>query len=101
MPDMNYAIRYLTTYRYDSDVVDNLNALRVKPAANDRQRCDEFGVRLAPEARLHRHADYFGTEVVEFEVAQPHRALRIDVRTSVSTKAPPEPPQATWEALSE
>jgi hypothetical protein len=30
---MNFAIRYLTKYRYDADVVDNLNALRVKPAA--------------------------------------------------------------------
>jgi transglutaminase-like putative cysteine protease len=97
--DMNFAIRYLTSYAYDVDVVDNLNALRVKPAANGRQRCDEFAVRLTPEARLHRHADYFGTEVVEFEVPQPHRELKIDVRASVSTKAPPAPPEATWEAL--
>ena len=29
--------------------------LRVKPAANGRQRVDEFNVRLTPEARLHRH----------------------------------------------
>src|SRR5579875_479591 len=99
--DMNFAIRYLTSYDYDGEVVDNLNALRVKPAANSRQRCDEFAVRLTPEVRQHRHADYFGTEVVEFEISQPHRALRIDVRASVSTKAPPEPPQATWEALRE
>jgi len=99
--DMNFAIRYLTRYSYDADVVDNLNALRVKPAANGRQRCDEFGVRLTPEVRLHHHADYFGTEVVEFEVSRPHRQLTIDVRARVSTKSPGEPPQATWEALSE
>ncbi|SRR5579859_3049462 len=100
-PEMNFAIRYLTSYEYDSSVVDNLNALRVKPAANGRQRCDEFGVRLSPEVRQHRHADYFGTEVVEFEVSQPHRELRIDVRARVSTKAPPEPPEATWESARE
>jgi transglutaminase-like putative cysteine protease len=98
---MNFAIRYLTHYEYDSEVVDNLNALRVKPHANGRQRCDEFSVRLTPEARLHRHTDYFGTEVVEFEVSRPHRELTIDVRARVSTKASPEPPQATWEALGE
>jgi transglutaminase-like putative cysteine protease len=96
---MNYAIRYLTIYQYDSDVVDNLNALRVKPAATSRQRCDEFGVRLTPEVRLHRHTDYFGTEVVEFEVSRPHRELTIDVRARVTTRAPAEPPRATWEAL--
>ena len=98
---MNFAIRYLTQYVYDGDVVDNLNALRVKPHGNGRQRCDEFGVRLTPEVRLHRHTDYFGTEVVEFEVSRPHRHLTIDVRARVSTKASAEPPQATWDALSD
>jgi transglutaminase-like putative cysteine protease len=96
---MNFAIRYVTEYAYDGDVVDNLNALRVKPHGNGRQRCDEFSVRLTPEVRLHRHTDYFGTEVVEFEVSRPHRHLTIDVRARVSTKASTEPPQATWEAL--
>jgi transglutaminase-like putative cysteine protease len=99
--EMNFAIRYLSSYRYDADVVDNLNALRVKPAANGRQRCDEFSVRLDPEVRLHRHTDYFGTEVVEFEISRPHRALTIDVRARVSTQPPPEPPQAPWPALSD
>jgi transglutaminase-like putative cysteine protease len=98
---MNFAIRYLTHYEYDGEVVDNLNALRVKPHANGRQRCDEFSVRLTPEVRLHRHTDYFGTEVVEFEVSRPHRQLTIDVRARVSTRRPGEPPQATWDALRE
>ena len=96
---MNFAIRYLTEYDYDADVVDNLNSLRVKPAAGARQRCDEFSVRLTPEVRLHRHTDYFGTEVVEFEISRPHRHLTIDVRARVSTQAVGEPPQTTWEAL--
>jgi transglutaminase-like putative cysteine protease len=100
-PGMNFAIRYLTKYDYDAEVVDNLNALRVKPAGNGHQRCDEFSVRLTPEVRLHRHADYFGTEVVEFEVSRAHKHLTIDVRARVSTKSPPEPPRATWDALRE
>jgi transglutaminase-like putative cysteine protease len=97
--DMNFAIRYLTQYRYGGEVVDNLNALRVRPAANGRQRCDEFSVRLDPEVRLYRHTDYFGTEVVEFEVARPHDHLTIDVRARVVTQAPPEPPAAPWGAV--
>src|ERR1700735_277730 len=96
---MNFAIRYLTEYDYDAEVLDNLNALRVKPSTGSRQRCDEFSVRLTPEVRLHRHTDYFGTEVVEFEVSRPHRHLTIDVRARVSTKDASAPPQATWEAL--
>jgi transglutaminase-like putative cysteine protease len=96
---MKFEIRYLTAYDYDSDVVDNFNALRVKPATNGLQRCDEFTVRLTPEARLHRHTDYFGTEVIEFEITRPHRQLTIDVRARVSTGAPSQPPQVTWDAL--
>src|ERR1700744_1568324 len=98
---MNFAIRYLTEYAYDSDVVDNLNALRVKPLGNGRQRCDEFSVRLTPEVRLHRHADYFGTAGGEFELSRPHTQLPIDVRARVTTRAPAAPPESSWEALSD
>jgi len=98
---MNFAIRYLTSYAYDAEVIDNLNALRVKPATNSRQRCDDFNVRLNPEVRLHRHSDYFGTEVVEFEISRPHQELTIDVRARATTTSPPEAPHAPWEALGE
>lgn len=98
-PEMNFAIRYLTRYEYDAEVVDSLNALRVRPAGGSRQRVDEFSVLLAPEARQHRHSDYFGTEVVEFEIAKPHRELTIDVRARVATTPPPEPPDTSWEAM--
>jgi transglutaminase-like putative cysteine protease len=98
---MNFAIRYLTEYDYDAEVVDNLNALRVKPQGGERQRCDEFSVRLTPEVRLHRHSDYFGTEVVEFEISRPHTHLTIDVRARVSTRAPAPPPVTSWEALAD
>jgi transglutaminase-like putative cysteine protease len=97
---MNFAIKYLTEYRYDLPVTDNLNALRVRPATTSTQRTDEFHVRLDPEARVQRHTDYFGTEVIEFGIPKPHEHLTIDVRARVVTSEPPEPPgDATWEAL--
>ncbi|MFZ0385408.1 MAG: transglutaminase family protein [Solirubrobacteraceae bacterium] len=96
---MNFAIRYLTEYDYDAEVFDNLNALRVKPYTGSRQRCDEFSVRLTPEVRLHRHTDYFGTEVVEFEISRPHRHLTIDVRARVSTQPYVQAPPSTWQEL--
>ncbi|MGZ4275708.1 MAG: transglutaminase family protein [Solirubrobacteraceae bacterium] len=96
---MNFSIRYLTEYRYASEVTDNLNALRVRPAVTSTQRVDDFHVRVDPEARLHRHTDYFGTEVIEFGVARPHDHLSIDVRARVVTTEPPEPPEGSWPAL--
>ena len=71
---MHFAIRYLTEYRYDEPVTDNLNALRVKPATTPVQRVDDFGVRIEPETRLHQHSDYYGTTVIEFGISQAARA---------------------------
>ena len=96
---MNFAIRYMTEYRYDAPVTDNLNALRVRPATTSTQRCDEFHARIDPETRVSRHVDYFGTEVLEFGIPTSHDHLVIDVRSRVVTSDPAEPPSGPWEAL--
>ena len=97
---MNFAIRFLTEYIYDGPVTDNLNALRVRPATTSTQRTDEFHIRTDPEARVQRHTDYFGTEVIEFGVPKAHEHLTIDVRSRVVTSEPPEPPDdVSWDAL--
>jgi transglutaminase-like putative cysteine protease len=94
-----FAIHYVTEYHYGEPVTDNLNALRVRPATTATQRCDEFHVRTDPESRLGRHADYFGTEVIEFGISRPHSSLTIDVRARVVTSEPAEPPAPAWDAL--
>ncbi len=96
---MHFAIRFLTEYHYDVAVTDNLNALRVRPATTSTQRCDEFHTRIEPEARVSRHLDYFGTEVLEFGIPTSHAQLTIDVRARVVTSAPPDPPDGSWESL--
>ncbi len=96
---MHFAIRYLTEYRYDGPVTDNLNALRVTPATTATQRVDDFGVRVEPQTRLHQHLDYYGTSVIEFGIAKPHDALAIDVRARVATAKQPDPPAGDWAAM--
>ena len=96
---MHFTIRYLTEYRYDEPVSDNLNALRVKPATTPHQRVHEFAVRIEPEARLHQHLDYYGTTVIEFGISKPHEQLAIDVRARVATSEPAPPPETGWEPV--
>jgi transglutaminase-like putative cysteine protease len=96
---VHFAIRFLTEYRYDTPVTDNLNALRVRPATTSTQRCDEFHTRIEPEARVSRHLDYFGTEVIEFGIPTSHEHLTIDVRARVVTSAPSDPPDGSWDDL--
>ena len=98
---MNFAIRYLTEYRYDAPVTDNLNALRVKPATMATQSVEDFVVRVDPESRLNQHLDYFGTTVIEFGISRPHEHLSIDVRARVKTTAPEDPPESAWTAIEE
>jgi transglutaminase-like putative cysteine protease len=71
----------------------------VRPATTSTQRCDEFHTRIEPEARVSRHLDYFGTEVIEFGIPSGHDHLTIDVRARVVTSEPPEPPEGSWESL--
>jgi transglutaminase-like putative cysteine protease len=96
---MHFAIRYLTEYRYEAPVSDNLNSLRVKPATTPTQRVDDFVVRVDPESRLHQHYDYFGTTVIEFGISRPHDHLAIDVRARVKTTPSDDPPEAPWSDL--
>jgi transglutaminase-like putative cysteine protease len=96
---VHFAIRYLTDYRYDTAVTDNLNALRVRPATTSSQRCDEFHTRIDPEARVSRHLDYFGTEVLEFGIPTDHDRLTIDVRARVVTSDPLDPPTGSWASV--
>jgi transglutaminase-like putative cysteine protease len=96
---MRFAIHYLTEYRYEEPVTDNLNVLRVTPAATPTQEVEDFRVTVDPEARLHRHTDYFGTQVVEFGVTRPHEHLTIDVRARATTSEPPAPLEGGWEGL--
>ena len=96
---MKLAIRYLTEYRYEAPVEDNLNILRVSPATAETQRCEDFELRVEPPARLSRHRDYFGTETTEFGIAPPHDHLTIDARARVSTTGPPAPVDGPPEAL--
>ncbi len=71
----------------------------MRPATTSTQRCDEFHTRIEPEARVSRHLDYFGTEVLEFGIPTSHEQLTIDVRARVVTSPPPDPPDGSWESL--
>jgi transglutaminase-like putative cysteine protease len=90
---MNFSIVYSTTYEYDRPVSEQHNTLRVMPASTDTQRVHSFELSVEPMAHLYRHRDYFGTEVVGFNVAARHERLEIQARSRVSTIAPPPPPQ--------
>jgi transglutaminase-like putative cysteine protease len=98
---VNFAIRYLTEYDYDKPVEDNLNVLRMTPATTPTQRCEGIDVLVEPPARVSRHHDYFGTEVIELGIVGAHEHLTIDARARVATSEPPAPGDPPWSTIAD
>lgn len=96
---MKFQITYWTGYEYSRPVRDNLNVLRVKPATTRHQSLDDFSFRVEPEARLHQYRDYFGSEVIEFGVTEPHARLGIEAKMRVTTVEQDVDPNEPWEAI--
>ena len=96
---MNFQITYSTEYEYSEPVRDNLNVLRVKPATTLHQAVDDFSLRVDPESRVHQYRDYFGSEVIEFGVTEPHERLLLEARMRVTTTEQEVEPDGAWELL--
>jgi transglutaminase-like putative cysteine protease len=96
---VNFSITYDTIYRYAEPVLEQHNALRIRPQATNGQRVHSFELIVEPQARLYRHTDYWGTDVTEFSLSAPHAELAITARARVSTQPGEEPPVGIWDAL--
>ena len=96
---MRFQITHTTGYEYSEPVRDNLNVLRVKPATTRHQSVEDFSFRVDPEARLHQYRDYFGSEVIEFGVTEPHDRIVMEARMRVSTVEQEVDPSEPWEAI--
>jgi transglutaminase-like putative cysteine protease len=96
---MRFALRYHAEYRYDGPVFDQHNVVRVKPASTPLQRVRNFRLAVEPSARTRGYVDYFGTEAIEFNIPGEHERLAITAEAEVTTEAPPEPSDSSWEAI--
>jgi transglutaminase-like putative cysteine protease len=94
---MRFALRYQTEYRYSGPVFDQHNSLRVMPASGPLQRVRNFRLAVDPSARTRTYRDYFGTEVIDFNVPGEHERLLITAEGEVTTEAPDGPPAGAWE----
>jgi transglutaminase-like putative cysteine protease len=96
---MRYLLRYHAEYRYSGPVFDQHNVLRVTPATTALQRVRGFRVVVDPSARTRTYSDYFGTEVVEFNVPGEHERLAITAEGEVVSEEPSPPPDGGWELI--
>lgn len=95
------AIEHTTTYRYSNHVHASFNEVRVVPKSNRRQLVLEARVTTTPAAPLYRYEDYWGTQVMCFDIAAAHDMLRVRASAVVETREQPDPPHVTWEEIAE
>lgn len=88
---MHIAIRYLTTFTYDTEVSESHNMLRARPADVAEQRLVRYQVQVDPEARVSSHWDYWGTWVDTFGIVGRHTRLTVVADAEVETAQPPQP----------
>ena len=94
-------VRHTTGYRYDDAVVSSYNEARLTPQTGPTQLTLEAVVRTTPEAPQHRYWDYWGTQVVAFDVQEAHSSLEV-TSTSVVDVSPSQPPPDSgpgWDEL--
>jgi transglutaminase-like putative cysteine protease len=94
---MRYQLRYHAEYRYSGPVFDQHNVLRVTPATTPLQRVRGFRVVVEPSARTRAYSDYFGTDVIEFNVPGEHERLAITAEGEVVNEEPAPPPDGGWD----
>ena len=94
---MRYQLRYHAEYRYSGPVFDQHNVLRVTPATTPLQRVRGFRVVVEPSARTRAYSDYFGTDVIEFNVPGEHERLAITAEGEVVNEEPAPPPDGSWD----
>ena len=76
-------IVHTTTFTYDKPISNSYNEARLTPAWLPRQRVLESKVEIQPASWQSQYRDYWETDVVVFEVTEPHTALTVVATSQV------------------
>lgn len=94
------AIEHVTAFAYDEPARASYNETRMIPLTTHRQVTLHARVSTTPMSSEYRYSDYWGTEVIAFDIPQPHTALDIRAEAIVDTGLTPVvAADATWSEL--
>lgn len=88
---MRLDIRYVSSFEYDSIVVESQNDLRACPISDEFQEVIGYRVTVTPTAKISSFIDYWGTRVDSFGHRSPHRSLHVVAQSTVETRSRPLP----------
>ncbi|MDI2125187.1 transglutaminase family protein [Yinghuangia seranimata] len=92
-------IRHVTEVAYSSPARASFNEVRMAPLTLLTQTALESRLEVDRAAHTYTYHDYWGTQVVAVDVAEPHTLLRFTARATVETSAaPPLCDAPDWDA---
>jgi transglutaminase-like putative cysteine protease len=84
---MQYQIRHLTRFTYNSPVSESVMELRMQPLTDRRQRNLRFDITTNPRARIFAYRDHLGNAVHYFDIPGHH--LRLDLTAEAAVDVSP------------
>lgn len=93
-------VAHETGFAYEGQARASYNEARLTPATLANQMVLATELKVRPSAARWRYVDYFGNQVITFELDEPHEQLVITAESTVETSAPPVPNGALgWDEL--
>ncbi|MCL5048287.1 MAG: transglutaminase family protein [Firmicutes bacterium] len=94
------SISHKTRYIYKDLVDRSYNELRMIPMETKRQSVSRVSASIKPFPYMHSYRDYFGSNVIFFNLTKPHKSLEIEINSHVITEDKRElPTKVTWRGL--
>jgi transglutaminase-like putative cysteine protease len=79
-------VNHLTRFDYHGDTWDSFNEARLRPTDDAAQTCEEFELRIVPDAVVREYPDFYANCVHYFDVQKVHRGLEVKAVSLVSTR---------------
>jgi transglutaminase-like putative cysteine protease len=89
-------IAHETRFDYDGPARASYNEVRLSPRTERRQTALEARVVTSPAVPQYAYVDYWGTQVVAFNIDRGHEQLVIIGSSLVDTQQPDEPTDCSW-----
>ena len=90
-----------TRFDYNAPARASYNELRLTPRTERRQTALETKVVTVPPAPQYSYVDYWGTQVVAFNIDRGHEMLSITGSALIDTQRAEEPEDASWDEVAD
>jgi len=84
---MAYAVRHVTSYRYDPAIRESVMEVRMQPRSDARQRCLTFSFEVAPQANVMIYSDFLGNTIHHFDIPGKHSRIELRAEALVDVVA--------------